>query len=366
MFRLRAIFSVVAACVPLHAQTGIWTLELPPPGDGGYAALQTGGTITSGVASAWYNPALLPGLSRATGSNVHFAHSREDWFFGGISRSYTGAAATFPVWEGWDFGAAIHRGHTDYGQNLVTSDDSGTAFDAYENEYGLAAGLKLGGPVAVGVAAKFYDSRPSADARANGWAFDLGILANHRFLPFTSRGVRSLEVAPSLGSSLRNLGPDAWYVEPETSDPLPTAWRNALGLEVNFADVLAVVAGYDWSKDVHRNAEWGDPWQKSYGFHASLLGFGYGSGWLEDPGVWGDERHQVLEYELNLKRLCRVVHRIRARDFTSSGEALNVGSMLGASRGFLRDINPRFVIGRREVVSGTREGQDAWYFSVSL
>jgi hypothetical protein len=355
-FRVPLALAILTAS-SAFAQGGsaIISLEIPPAGDG-HGALQTGAAIPSGVASAWYNPALLPGLKSATGSAVHTVVSREDIFIPGAGLDFVGVAAIMPL-LGTDVGIALYRSALDFG-GYPPTDSSDT-----ETVHGLAAGFAVMKALDVGMAVKRYHSEIGT-AESNGWAFDVGVASITRLRPFAD--LASLEIAPSLGMVVQNLGPDAWYVDPEQSDPLPTTWRSAAGIELDFADFLRIAVSHDWEKAVHRRASWSDSWQRTYGISASLLGLRYGTGWLKDPDGGRDERHEALEYELNFKRLRRVVHRVSAGDFVSSGETLNVGSTLGGRQGVLRDVNPRLVVGIREIIAGGRTGQDTWYFALSL
>lgn len=340
---------VLGAAAMAGAQGGKpLVLAMPPPGGDGHGALQSGTALASGVAGAWYNPALLANLGKATGAYIHFASAVQDLSPGG-EQNFSGAAVVYPG-IGTDLGIAVYRNWTDAG-DVVFPDE--------ESVYGLAAGVGLGRIVNVGLAAKYYQSEIGM-GEAKGWAFDVGLAASKRHRPVG--GVPAFEVTPSVGIALRNLGADVWYVDPEVSDPLPRAWSNGLGLKVDYADAVQITLAYDLEHEVHRHAEWSDPWQKTYGYTASLLGFRYGQSWLRDPVGERFERHVMREFEFNFQRWMKVWERVASGDYRSASTE-SVARIPGTN---LR-ANPRIVVGKREIASGdVRAGLEGWYFSLSL
>lgn len=343
---------VLGAFTMVSAQggAGVITLAMPPPGGDGHSALQSGTAMATGVASAWHNPALLANLGKTTGSYIHFATARQD-LVGDDGQRFSGAAVVYPG-LGTDLGIAVYRNTTDFG--VVLPDQS----RAEESVYGLAAGVGLSRFLSLGLAAKYYRSDMGA-ARADGWAFDVGMAASKRYRPIGE--IPAFEVMPSAGIALRNLGSDAEYADPEASDPLPRTWSNGLGVQVDHADIVQITLAYDLERPVPRRAQWNDPWTQRYGYTASVFGFRFGHSWLRDPGGELFERHVMQEYEFNFQRVMKVLTRLAEGDFTRASTE-EVAVLPGTK---LR-INPRFVVGRREIASGRREGWDATYFSVSL
>jgi hypothetical protein len=328
----------------------IVTLTMPPAGDG-HSALHTGAAIPSGLASAWYNPALLAGLRVSTGSNIHITASHQD-LIASTQQDFSGMAVVYPG-LGSDFGIAIYQNSIDFGES-IPPDGSRDG----ESVYGLAAGFGVARALSLGLAAKYYRSELGT-ASSDGWAFDGGLLASEVMRPL--KGLPSFETKPSIGMAIRNFGSDAWYVDPSMSDPLPRTWSNGLGLEVAFADIVHVTIGHDWDREIHRRSDWSDSWIRTYGYTASILGFRYGSGRHNDHEGGRNERHVMREYEFNLERVLRVLGRLQERDVISASKP-SAGRIPGTG---LR-ANPRLVVGSREIVSGARDGQDSWYFSVSL
>lgn len=345
-----AVILGTTALAAAQGGAGVITLAMPPPGGDGHSALQSGTAVATGVASAWYNPALLAGLGKTTGSHIHFASAKQD-LVANTDQDFSGVAVVYPGFGG-DLGIAVYRNVIDMG--IVLPDQ----LPAEEAVYGLAAGVGLSGFLSAGLAAKYYRSDLGA-ARADGWAFDLGLASSTRYRPVEE--VPSFEVSPRVGVALRNLGAEVWYVDPENSDPLPRTWSNGAGFQLDYADLAQITLAYDLERDVHRRAEWNDPWTKAYGYTASLFGFRYGRSWLRDPGEGFFERQVMQEYEFNFQRVMKVLARLADKDFTSASTA--EAAVIPGTK--LR-INPRFVVGRREIVSGIRDGWDAKYFSLSL
>ncbi len=347
-------------------------LEMPPPGESGYGALQTGGAIPSGPASLYYNPALLSEIGAATGTRLQFSRSREDLNVGNGQFDFAGAALVIPDnRRGFDAGFAYTRTHLDFGPGIPPPGVLPTSFSPHETVHALGAAVRLGSPVSVGGAAKFYDSRlwTGSSGRAQGWAFDVGVLALQRFRPFAFDGFHSLDVAPSAGLAFVNLGPDVVYDVPENSDPLPSLRRTSLGLNLRLADVVDIAWGADWEMPVHRRA--GDARSvETYGYSIWTLGYRFSRGQLEDRDGERSEVHTAQSFELSLLQVHRIIGRARSGDFRSPSEVFDGGYPLPPLKvlGFDWRPNPRVVIGNRRIHDdeGARDGQEGWYWSVSL
>jgi hypothetical protein len=369
---------LLAACGTAVAQGGaaVITLVMPPPGGDGYSALQTGGAHPSGAAGLYYNPALLSELAPATGSQLHFTHSRQDLLpdlgLDDLDQSFTGFAFALPDAKGgFDMGIGFFRNHVDFGEDLTFDAEDTSAIRAQETVYGLGLAARLGLPVSIGGTVKFYDSDLSPGGRASGFAFDIGALTLHRFEPLAFQDFRSLEVTPSYGISLLNLGGDVAYGDAEATDPLPRTLRRSLGAEARFADVVSASWGFDWEHEVHRRARLDDPAVRTRGHVVSVLGFHYGRMKLDDPVGRRREIHKSRSFEFSMLEAYRVWRRVKTGDFTSASAALDAGFPFAATTflGVPFRANPRLVIGSRRIESrdgGIRDSQEATYWSLSL
>jgi hypothetical protein len=347
-FRFLLLLSVVGGSA--WAQTAIPTLaEYPPTGDG-YSALQSGGAFATGAASLYYNPALLAEVERTTGSTYHATGFRQALWFGG-SRDFSGFSANIPDTQGFDAGFGFFRNHLDYGEGFAGG--SGNRSHPEEAAYGLGAAMRLGLPISVGGAAKFYNSYFNSDASATGWAFDLGILAAPHLLPLASQGLASLEVLPSAGVTLQNMGPDAFYVERDIADPLPFLSRTSLGARALFADAVDLSIGWDVEMALNRNS--GGELTDVEGYSLSVMGLRYGRAWRHAPSEYR-QIHEAWAYEFNFLQTRRVMKRIRKRDFNSPSEGIATKN---------GTWNPGFTIGWRKFESEW-DREQSWYFSVSL
>jgi hypothetical protein len=378
---------LLAACGTAVAQGGaaVITLVMPPPGGDGYSALQTGGAHPSGAAGLYYNPALLPELERATGSQLHFTSSAQNLLPAlqepDLRQEFWAAAAVLPLDRGLTAGVGFFRNHVSFGPNF--GEDSGHM--ASEAVNALGAGLRLELPlpqnvlsflragISAGGSIKQYDSRLSRgdDGRAYGLAFDLGLFADTRIFPLGGVAVRSLAADFFGGVAWQNLGPDVSYADPGQTDPLPEQRRTSLGLTVRFADAVEASLGRDWEHDTHRRAAADDPAVRTYGYSASILGYRKGKALLVDPSGGRREIHRSRSFEISLLQIHRLLQRVRLRDVTSASEKLDEGYLFGTTSvfGIPFRANPRFVIGERRIDGrdgGIRDGQKATYWSVAL
>lgn len=378
-----AILIALAAAGPeAFAQGGsaIITLIMPPPGGEGYTALQSGAALPQGAASLYYNPALLSDLERSTGSQLFYSRSRQTLLpvlkLKDLTHEFQGFAAVAPDPEGGtDMAIGVFRNHVNFGKNTLT-DESGEdvrEFNSSETVYGLGTAIRLGIPVSVGGTIKYYESH-LADGLDGaepgiGWAFDLGLLVNPRFLP-PGEDFAAASFTPSLGLAMKNLGPDVFYKDPLESDPIPRTYTAAIALTGEALDMIQVVAGIDLDQEWTRRSRNWDPVRTS-GFSISFLSYRYGIGWLEDRPGRRDETHISHSLEYNPLRMYRVIRRIESGDFSSPSRDLEKGfpfarsSLWGAPFRF----NPRITVGVREIKShdnGIREGQKAFFAGFSI
>jgi hypothetical protein len=346
----------------------------PPPGGNGYAALQSGGAFPTGASSLYYNPALLAEIEAATGSAFHATYSRQDFPYN-MSQNFAGLSLAFPDKNsGWDVGFGFFRNQTSAEYELYAGPGESPETSVFtENVYGLGAAMRLGCPISVGGAVKFYDSDfgsgltsggESVDGRATGWAFDIGLFFTSTFHPLASEGLASLDVTPSAGVALQNMGPDAFYVSREQSDPIPLLTRASLGAQARFADALEVSAGVDWERAMDRYSD-GEV-SDVEGYSVALLGLRYGRAWHHPSGGYR-EMHQAWAYEFNLLQFHRLRKRISALDFTTAPESFNAGfsTPQGKFLGVPYRLNPGFVVGWRKFDSSW-QNENTWYFALSL
>ncbi|HLP42829.1 MAG TPA: hypothetical protein VK465_15070 [Fibrobacteria bacterium] len=376
-------------CTQVLGQGGssIISLAMAPPGSEGYAMLQSGAPFADGATSTYYNPALLADLERQTGSQLHFTRSRQHLLpelrYKGLYQRYTGFAVALPSpGIGDDLGIGYFQNHVSFGRTTMT-DAVGEVIDYYESYEvvrGLGAGLRLLGPLSVGVSAKYFESTlykgltstgEELDGTTQGWAFDAGILLNPRITPAPDWSYPWMEMMPSLGFAIRNLGPDVFYVEANQADPIPTAADLSMGVQVRLADLLEGAVAAVREAEIHRRASFDEAEVMTLGYSVKALFFRFSEGYLDDTRGKRDERHRGYAIELDMLGLHRFMQRLGRWDWTSPPSALEARFPFGRTR-FLGQsfrANPRFAFGRRWIDSrdgGIRDGQDAWFIDFSL
>jgi hypothetical protein len=379
---LAILIALPAAGRAAFAQGGsaVITLVMPPPGGEGYTALQSGAAIPQGAASLYYNPALLSDLERATGSQLFYTRSRQKLLpvlkLPDLTHEFQGFAAVAPdPVGGTDMAIGVFRNHVNFGKNTRAdeSDEDVRVFNSSETVYGLGTAIRLGIPVSVGGTVKYYESHLSDGLDGTepgiGWAFDLGLLVNPRFLP-PGGSFPAASFTPSLGLAVKNLGPDVFYREAWQFDPIPRTYTAALGLKLDALDMFELeyenTLDQEWVRD---DTRW-DP-VRNTGFSALFLFYRYSMGRLVDKSGKRDEDHISHSFEFNFLRLHRMFGRIRRTDYTSQSEAMDQGFLFGKTRvwGIPFRANPRFAIGIRKIEShdgGIRNGQRAISASFSM
>lgn len=349
--------------------------------------LQDGGLFANGATASYYNPALLADLERQTGSQLHFTRSHQDLLpdlrLGDLYQRFQGLAMVLPdSAAGADLGVGFFQNYVSFGRSEQI-DLQGNVVNTYrpdETVWGAAIGVRLGLPVSVGGAAKYYESRLAQgvssggerlDGTARNWAFDLGVLANPRLSPAASLGLPWFQVTPSFAASLRNLGPDAFYFDVAQADPIPMTLAYGLGIQAEALDLAGIQAAVTEEKEVHRRLGWGGEPVRRYGYSASILCFQVSEGWLDDDPGKRDEYHSGRALELDMLRMFRLGRRLITRDFRSPPAALEKGFPFSRIQvlGIPFRANPRLILGRREIElrdSGIRDGQKANFIAFSL
>ena len=131
--------------VAAMAQGGsaIITLVMPPPGGAGYSSLQSGAAFPDGAASLYYNPATLPEISRATGSQINFTHSDQYLLpvlgIQDLSQTFWAITGVIPdPTFGTDVGIGFFRNSVHFGQSEnidANNQQLGTFFNPNETVY---------------------------------------------------------------------------------------------------------------------------------------------------------------------------------------------------------------------------------------
>src|SRR5690606_6444213 len=103
---------------------------------------------------------------------------------------------------GTDLGIGLFHNRVRFGRDIL---EDSTTFLPTESVTGLSLGIRLGLPVSLGLGTKYYDSRlrpgdalePEA-GRSRGFALDLGLLVNPRFVAPAAWKLPYVEVMPAL------------------------------------------------------------------------------------------------------------------------------------------------------------------------
>ncbi len=360
--------------------SAIITLVMPPPGGAGYSSLQSGAAFPDGAASLYYNPATLPEISRATGSQIHFTHSDQNLLpvlgIQDLSQTFWAITGVIPDPAfGTDIGIGFFRNSVHFGQSENVDANNqrlGTFFNPNESVYGLGLGIRLGVPISLGGTIKFIDShlRENSAYDAKSWAFDFGLLIDPKFQPFKPMGMSSIEFVPSLGMSCKNIGPRVFYMESEQSDPIPTTYVGAVGLTLHVADILEFETGRDMDHEITSRTNMSDPGVTNSGFSVSILGYRYSTGWLEDPLGKRRERHISRCLDINALSLYRLGRRFLTGDFLGAREKLEGGYPFLETKvlGVAFRANPHLTAGWRRIHSrdGIREGQKSMFINIAL
>lgn len=379
---MKAVF-VLLCCAfrVLWAQGGsaIITLVVPPPGDAGFAALQSGAALAGGASAAYYNPAALAELQRSTGSFLGATRSEQDLIpklgLPGMRQTFWAAdAVAADSAGGADLGVGFFRNHVDFG--IRTDADANRFYTPHEDIWGLGIGVRLGLPISLGVSAKYIESHldqgPVADPDANparSWAFDLGVLAMPRF-PAPAAWQVPLTFTPSAAFTIANLGPDVFYDDVISADPIPRTFTVAAGLTADLRDLVSVTAHWQVAQ------EW--TWRSSKlspNYNTGLFGRIFcvesGIAYLQDPVGKRHEWHESEAIVLDPVAWARVI-----ADWKSGREPFPAGSMgsgtpFGTGKLMIGKIpvRPRLTFGQRKIITlddGVRDGQKALYLALSL
>ncbi len=367
--------------------SAIITLVMPPPGGEGYSAVQSGAALPEGAASMYYNPANLAELQRATGSQAFFTSSDQNLLpkigLPGLSQNFRSMALVFPDGEtGFDLGIGYSWNNINFG-HIPIANKFGEDVDqnlGEESVYSLGAGLRFGMPVSVGLAAKYYDSylgktgssfdpRKQIEAHAFGWAFDLGVLVDPRLSFPEDFHFPAFVFTPSAGYSLRNWGPDVFYVDAAEVDPIPTTVCESYAAKFDFFDAFTLKAAWDSEQERTWRGR-GDP-VINKGVAYDLLGFTFARAALVDPGGKRMEMHTAYFYAFDFLRWSKILKRLDHGDFYTRSEQLETGFQFKTVNffGIPFRANPRIEVGWQRIHSydnGVRNGQKSSFMNFAL
>jgi hypothetical protein len=223
---------------------------------GSYTAIANDGN------AMYYNPA---GLTRMTYGSLEYGEYQlfpDAEILEELKVHFFAATAQFPSIGAFGIGFTYFN----LGENTVVDEngiETGT-FAAYEWALALGYARVLNENISLGASIKLIYSHlgdntlqvGSENTDATAFAFDIGVLYAN-FLPrlcysrrysdnkFFKWSMHRIPAGPSLGLSIRNMGPAVDYIDNDQQVPLPQQLR--LGLAWNFldTDILGIVASTD-------------------------------------------------------------------------------------------------------------------------
>lgn len=157
------------------------------------------------------------------------------------------AATTFPASEWGTIGGFIN--FISFGQTVVSGNtDAETAktFNSSETVGGLGYGTRLSKNWGLGLNFKFFYSSLSAGAAVGepaattaSYAIDIGVLGKDLVVEGLNAGL-----------VLANMGPNVYYVDKSSDDPIPLTWR--LGLSYSVIDAVdhRLIVATDYNRQV--------------------------------------------------------------------------------------------------------------------
>jgi len=157
------------------------------------------------------------------------------------------AGATFPIgdWGTW----GVFLNFISFGETTVADEinpDQTSSFNSSEIVVGLSYGTKLNKNWSMGLNFKFFYSALSSGAALNepdettmSYAVDVGILGRDLWL----KGLR-------FGAVLANIGPNVYYVDKSSEQPIPLTWRFGLSYDLLKFPDHRVTLNADYNKTV--------------------------------------------------------------------------------------------------------------------
>lgn len=156
------------------------------------------------------------------------------------------AAATFPAAEWGTIGGFVN--FISFGQTVVagnTNDETAKTFNSSETVGGIGYGTRLSKHWGLGLNFKFFYSSLSAGASVGepaattaSYAIDIGVLGKDFFDRL------------NVGIVLANMGPNVYYVDKSSDDPIPLTWRFGLSYSVLDAVDHRLTVSSDYSRQV--------------------------------------------------------------------------------------------------------------------
>jgi len=157
---------------------------------------------------------------------------------------YTGA--TFPLgdWGTW----GVFLNFISFGETTVTNEqnDQTSSFNSSEVVVGLSYGTRLNRNWGMGLNFKFFYSALSSGAALNepdattmSYAIDVGILGRDLWI----KGLR-------FGAVLANIGPNVYYVDKSSEQPIPLTWRFGLSYDLLKSPDHRITVNADYNRVV--------------------------------------------------------------------------------------------------------------------
>jgi hypothetical protein len=139
---------------------------------------------------------------------------------------YTGV--TFPLGDWGTWGMFVN--YISFGETAIADEDKDrlVTFSSSEVVAGLSYGTRLNKKWGLGLSFKFFYSALSAgiknepDATTASYAIDIGVLGRDLL------GLNGFR----FGAVLANIGPNVYYVDKSSSDPIPLTWRFGLSYDL--------------------------------------------------------------------------------------------------------------------------------------
>lgn len=258
----------------MHSQSALFLLISPSLTHNGMGG--SGVSLpSSSAASTYYNPGAIAFLSEP-GINFSYQSSHTPWLPGLVDDMWIDYRASMiqirlpltseqQLIQANTLSFCTSRTYLDAGLQQYTGangDDLGTFRTYFLSENAsLSVGLstrvfRIPVETGIGLTYKqiFQHLTSNQDGKAQNTAFDWGFLSRTTLpLKMAQHGIGGiLEISPSLGYSVSNIGAEVIFRSSEQADPLPRTARFGVSLELNLMDSHLL---YPMSFSVSRSAE---------------------------------------------------------------------------------------------------------------